>query len=509
MTLERENEETGERDYRVTDWEPFEISFVSVPFDPTVGVGRSMDLEPEPEKPEPTDPETAEPETPESEDTGTDESRALDSATEGTIKTPTPAIVTSETERKQTMSDLNKDDILKAERARVGAIRAMGVKFNLDEKMVERAIETDVDAMDFRADVLEVLSSRSAEETAPNDLDLSERDASRFSITRAIRANESNDWKGAEFELECSNEIAERTGEESRGFYLPIDIAVRAALATGAGAGLADASGIVATDTAADKFIKVLKSKAVLGRLGATYLPGLIGDLSIPKQSGTSTAYWLGEDGDVSDSDFLIGNVLLSPKTIAAAVPITRRLMKQDSLAVDSLIINDILGNIALGIDLAGIEGDGTSNTPLGLVNTLGVNTVTIAAAATTGVPTFAETVAFESAIDADDALEGSLAYLTTAPIAGGLKTSPLDAGSGRFILEQGQANGYSVVKSNQIAAKRIAFGDWTNLLIAMWGALDMRTDTSTKAKSDGVVLRGFQDVDVALRQAQGFAVNA
>lgn len=41
----KEKEEEGIITYRVTDWEPLEISFVPVPIDPTVGVGRSAEEE--------------------------------------------------------------------------------------------------------------------------------------------------------------------------------------------------------------------------------------------------------------------------------------------------------------------------------------------------------------------------------------------------------------------------------------------------------------------------------
>jgi HK97 family phage major capsid protein len=42
LVLERKQEDLST--YRVTDWEPFEISIVSVPADDTVGIGRSQDL---------------------------------------------------------------------------------------------------------------------------------------------------------------------------------------------------------------------------------------------------------------------------------------------------------------------------------------------------------------------------------------------------------------------------------------------------------------------------------
>ncbi len=41
MVLESDTDDV--RTYRVTDWEPFELSFVTVPADPSVGVGRSLD----------------------------------------------------------------------------------------------------------------------------------------------------------------------------------------------------------------------------------------------------------------------------------------------------------------------------------------------------------------------------------------------------------------------------------------------------------------------------------
>src|SRR4051812_48902686 len=43
LTLEKQSD-TGDT-YRVTDWEPLEASLVGIPADPTVGIGRSREIE--------------------------------------------------------------------------------------------------------------------------------------------------------------------------------------------------------------------------------------------------------------------------------------------------------------------------------------------------------------------------------------------------------------------------------------------------------------------------------
>ena len=163
----------------------------------------------------------------------------------------------------------------------------------------------------------------------------------------------------------------------------------------------------------------------------------------------------------------------------------------------------------ALAIDIAGLAGTGASNQPTGIVNTAGVNTQSIAASAGTGYPTWAELVGFETAVADDEALMGAMRYITTSAIRGGLKVTAKDAGSGLFLLDGGEANGYPVSVSNQLAAKQIVFGNFSDVLIGMWGVLDLVPDTATKAAAGGLVLRAFQDVDVALRHPESFCINA
>ena len=67
--------------------------------------------------------------------------------------------------------------------------------------------------------------------------------------------------------------------------------------------------------------------------------------------------------------------------------------------------------------------------------------------------------------------------------------------------------NGMRGASTTQMTAAQILFGDFSQLMIGLWGAVDLTVDTSTKAKSGGTVLRIFQDADTAVRHAGAFSL--
>lgn len=471
--LEKEDAE-GIDDYRIMDWEPLEISIVSVPADPSAKIGRS-DIEQN----------IFEIETRQIEETKMSKENEV-------IEKPAP-VVDVQAERNQAAE---------LERKRVSEIN----KLARDHGMIEigdNFIEQGRSAEDFRA-VVETVERQapSIEDKTPvTELGLDNKETQRYSMMKAIRAFVNNDWKGAEFERECSIEIADQLGREARGFFVPFEVQKRVMnVTTGAD--------FIGTDHLAGSFIDNLRDQAVVGAAGATFLPGLLGNVDIPKKAGSATFSWLTDDADATLTDLTDGSVTLTPKTVAGGVAMSRRLMKQSSPSIEQMVMNDLVEGAALAIDLAALEGSGAAGEPLGIVNQVGVNTQTIAASATTGYPTWAELVGFETAVAADKALRGSLRYITTAGIRGGLKTTAKDSGSGLFLMEGGEANGYEVMTSEQLTAKTIIFGNFNDVLIGMWGVLDVMPDTAAKAASGGLVLRVFQDIDVAVRHAESFCIN-
>ena len=469
----------GERDgvevYRIVDWEPLEISIVAVPADDSVGIGRAAQSLPAAPAASIPVKETAMP--------------------AEHIEQPAESVRSAET------GAANRDAININELATYAHKRAPELKINeigADFVAFGKPFE------EFRALVWGMLTERQAKApavSAPASIGMDSGEVERYSLFRAIRAAASGDWREAGLERAASAAVAEQLGRAPRGFFVPME--VQRTLTTG---GTGTGAELVGTDHMGNLFIDALRTRSVVIGSGATMLTGLRGNVDIPRLAGSATFYWLAEGGTVTASDPPTGVLALGPKTIAGGVQMTRRLLMQSDPSVETMVRNDLVRGAALAIDLAAIEGTGLSNQPTGIVATSGVNTVTVTAA---GAPTWAECVEFETEVDTDDALMGTLAYVTTPAVVGHLKTEPKDAGSGRFLLEGGDLNGYPVRRRTGLTAGRIVFGNFADLVVAMWGVLDVRPDTATLAASDGLVLRVFQDVDIGLRHVQSFAVDA
>jgi HK97 family phage major capsid protein len=489
--------EDKEGNTRVTDWEPMEISFVSIPADASVGVGR---------------------------DEGSEENDVIThrykEAPVPEEKTPAPKVDTKEIERKAAVT------ARKDEQSRIREITALG-KRNDCETLAEKYIDNGKPLDDYRIELIDVMEKRRTEEAEKRAaaavpatlLGMENKELQRYSIMRAIRAQLSGDWKGAEFERECSDNVAENMDRAAKGFFVPLDVQLgkRAGL-MGAGSPTFDGLGaeLVGTDHLAGSFIDFLYTNSVVVGAGATTLPGLVGNVDIPAQAGSATFYWVAEDVAITDDDVATRQVLMSPKTIGGAIPITRRLLKQSAPSVEAMVMNDLARGAALAIDLAAIEGAGTDE-PVGIINQSGVLTQLVTDLATTPAPTWAQIVGFESQLNGADALNGNMAWIQTPAISGICKTTPKLAGQATFLMDSerrsgnasptGSMNGYDVRNRTGLTATTMVFGNMSEVLLGMWGVLDVMADTATKAASGGLVLRVFQDVDVAVRHAESFCI--
>jgi HK97 family phage major capsid protein len=371
------------------------------------------------------------------------------------------------------------------------------------DRMTEDFIAFGKPFDEFRGQVWRMLSDHQAKQpavSAPAELGLSRQEAQQFSIVRAVNAYLSNNWKKAGFELECSRAVAERLGRDARGFYVPLEVQRTMSVGDAAQGGY-----LVGDTHRADLFIEALRARSIGMQAGVRMLDGLVGNVSIPKQTGNASFYWLSEGEDATTSDVTVGQVNMRPRTVAGAVPMTRRLIMQSSPSVEQLVREDLMTGAALAIDRAIFEGDGVKE-PLGIFAHADINDVAVS---TDGAPTWLEVLDFEAAIESDNALSGSLNWVTTPSVKGNMKGTSKDAGSGMFVCSEANvANGYPVLTSTQLATNRLGFGDWSQIVLGMWGVLDVKPDEAALAASGGLILRVFQDADVGIRHGQAFAVG-
>jgi HK97 family phage major capsid protein/HK97 family phage prohead protease len=467
-----ERYEQDNETYYKAQWTPMEVSSVSVPADQSrlVGVGRSKDKQ------------------------------------NNNIE-----VKLMENEKKQ---DINLDEVraqtvedAKAEFKRNSKeIIDLAVKHNKRD-LADKAIADGISVAEFRGILLENISNNTPLET-PSEIGMTKEEVREFSLVKAIRAmanpSDRQAQRDAEFEFECSAEAARQYGKDAQGIMLPAEV-----LRTWGKRDInsSDDSTLIAEDYRGGDFIDVLRNESSVMQAGATMLRGLQGNVVIPKKTAASSAGWIATEGTAaSESEFTSGSVTMSPKVIGAFTDATRLLLQQSSLDVENLIRDDLTKSIATAIDLGALAGSGSSGQPTGIASTSGINTTTFAAAN----PTWAEIVAMESAVANDNALTGSLAYICRPADFGTLKTTEKATGTAQFVVSPDNTmNGYNVVRSNQVTSGDFYFGNFADLLIGMYGGLDITVDPYALSTSGGVRIVALQTVDVAVRHAVSFCKSS
>ena len=373
--------------------------------------------------------------------------------------------------------------------------------------LADKAIADGVSVEEFRGVLLENISNNTPLET-PSEIGMSKEEVRDFSLIKAIRAmanpSDRRAQEEAAFEFECSAEAARQYGKDAQGIMLPAEVLRswgKRDLNT------SDDAKLVAEDYRGNDFIDVLRNESSVMQAGATMLRGLQGNVVIPKKTAGASAGWIATEGSAaSESEFTSGSVTMSPKVIGAFTDVTRLLLQQSSLDVENLIRDDLTKSIATAIDLGALAGSGSSGQPTGIANTSGINTTTFAAAN----PTWAEIVAMESAVANDNALTGSLGYICRPADFGTLKTTEKATGTAQFVVSPDNSmNGYNVVRSNQVTSGDFYFGNFADLLIGMYGGLDITVDPYALSTSGGVRIVALQTVDVAVRHAVSFCKSS
>jgi HK97 family phage major capsid protein len=411
---------------------------------------------------------------------------------------------------------------LQEQRARaVAAMRAIADKaeaesrdYSEDEDKRHKALKAEITELDGK--IARARDIAEAERAAPaivhgvGDGRFEDR-ARDFSITRAIAARLGDDVD-AGFEREISQEVARRSGRKFQGIAVPDEVFFterRTLLTSG------DAASLVPNVHRADLFIDRLRASLITGRLGATVLDNLVGDQDIPRQTGSSTAQWVAEDGSLTETDPDFDDVQLRPKTVGAMTSFSRRTIINAVPAIEQLVRNDLSAQIANAIDAAALIGTGSGNTPTGIANVAGVHAASLAA------PTWAGVLGFAAAIDMSDALMGSLGWAMNAnavkTFRSTLKESG-DAGAGYLMESASAMAGYPVATTSALpgaydadtpVAATVVFGNWSDLLIGYWSGTDILVNPyETTAYAKGrVLVRAMRDVDVQVRHAESFAV--
>ncbi len=484
-----EKVEEGLETLRATQWQPMEISLVSIPADTTVGVGRGTE------------------QTFETEIEDMKRSILLDLA-------PAGAPIVGATGGGAPATNDAREINAMATRL---ATKIPNIRTFADE-----AIQNGLDVETFRSQMLEKLPEAQPI-AAPAKLEIKSREWKRYSITRAISMLANPNGKLDGFEKEVSDELSLKRGIKPQGLFMPDEAMVASVVghrsyvaATGTlGAMLID------TDNLGDQFIPLLRNRARVVGLGARVL-NLSNPVTIPRQNAAGATNFVGE---TVASTIAAGNftqITLTPQAVSGFQQYSKQLLMESNPSIDALIRDDIMQEIALKIDLAALHGGASaSGASTGIAGTSGIGSVALssnglALANTTAYPAM---VSLETLIAAANADVETMGYLMRAGHRGALKTSARFASSDTPVWETNNTvNGYRAEVTQQISTilttgtatticSAIFFGDWNQLIIANFGATDLVVDPYTLAVNGVVRIIARRWFDIGVRQPGAFSI--
>ena len=389
----------------------------------------------------------------------------------------------------------------------------------------EDAIGRGIDIAEFRGELLDVIGNDKPLDTPVTVIEQSAKEKRTYSLGRMIQAQVTGDWKDAGYERELSEEITKRTGKQSQGMYVP-DFAWRSGVmttaATGAIAGENVTDQFVPTIQRGDLFIEALRAKQVMANLGVTYLGGLTNRVRMPKIATGAAAGFVEEAGDVSDQSPTDAGVTLQPRTLGAFATMSRLLMLESVPAIEQIVQDDLLRSIADKIEYYAIQGSGSSGQPTGILNDGNVNNLDISAGTDVAALTWADITDLVKLVEEDNGVvnAATLGFLTNPKVKAKMANTVKVATTDSVMLLNDPWNaiyGYKAEFTNNVPsdldpgdggsdASAMIFGDFSQLMVGLFGAPSIIVDPYSGSKSGDVQISVMQEVDVALRNAISFA---
>lgn len=318
------------------------------------------------------------------------------------------------------------------------------------------------------------------------------RTMSKFSLIKAVNdiANNRNLDERSQEVVNAGIAEMRKAGQSYSGqIVLPIEERgnIQATVAT-------NGQEVVAEDKL--NILEPLRANLVMAQAGATYMSGLVGNVSIPVYSGSNVG-WAGEVDAATDGAGKFSEVNLEPKRLTAFIDISKQFLIQDSVSAEEMLKNDIVRAISNELEKTILGNAAGSNTkPAGVFN---------------GVTADTTALDFKGIVDMEEALEdknvtGNLAFIVAPNVKTTLKTTLKSTGVSGYLMEGGEVDGIPVYSTSACTSKGMVLGNFSDYVIGQWGGIDLTVDPYTQAASGKVRLVINAYFDAKPRRAEAFA---
>ncbi|EJE8789472.1 phage major capsid protein [Escherichia coli] len=519
----------------VTKWAPYELSFVTVPADDTVGLNRSLNTitvnleakrdmtkeqieeikeEQEPAQVEETPvEENKEPKVEETQERQVEENKEDENLEDGKDAEHPESVdddnstvrETEEVKEEREAAPVEEEKIEEvAERSEEDEleIREIARELNIDDEELKRALAIkDMTPEAFRTKALNKIATAQRNNEQQIKDSKMEKTFDLNNVIRSLVDGEALGAHEAEFSAMAATATMQR-GRAARGGSVFVPTAAMRAAADGNTK--ATLTAVTDEKLLNDSYVAMLLPESVLGRLGVKVLSGLTSPTAIPKMTASSVESFgfVDENGAAPEGKAEFANVKMAPKTFAGGNPISRASLKTVP-GIATLITDHINQAVRIKLEQLILSDKENARGPAGVIKQL-VDAGRVEKKAAFSYKDFLKEIAklTDAGVPAQ-AIKFAMSGATAAELESTLK----DNGVSGYIIENGKLAGYDVVTSGVIPVDHIVLGSFDAITIGEWGGLELDIDDTTYRAQSAIVPRIWVDLDYVVTQPEALKV--
>lgn len=466
--------------YYVTRWQPFECSLVTCAADPfNAGVGRSLNTD--------------------------NEMIVLEGEqVEDEIKDTPVEEIKPEDEEKRSEEEKIEDEEKPFERSRedTAEIRAIGKHLNISEDVIEAAIKDSavtIENFKEKARALNTTESKTFVKGKITMTDTIKTLESRFDLNKAVRAiAEGKALTGAEAEYsqeEARKAAARGRAQRSNSVFIP-------ASALRASQNMESLKPVVGEEIRHDCFVDMIMERSILGKLGVRTI-NATGPVSLPSltSSNLENFGFVAEGQSAGEGTIKFAAQPMTLKTFNGIVPVTR----QAAITlpnIGAIVGEHMLKHSAIALEKAILSNAANTNARDGLTKIL-----TDAGKVKQIDWTYAEFLKLVAELTDKGYNEADLAFATRGVVKAELAAQLKAANVPGFLVEGDKLVNRPIYGSGVVAQDTMLFGDFSSLVVADFGSLELDCDDTTGRAAGNLYFRVWADLDWAVMDHSALTV--
>ena len=276
--------------------------------------------------------------------------------------------------------------------------------------------------------------------------------------------------------------------------------------------GVDSAGGYTVPEHITRQFIDLMRSKSVTQAAGARTVMLDTQVTNIARLASDPAADWRAENAAITTSEPVFENVQFVAKSLAVAVPVSREVY-EDSVNLSDVLMGSLAQAMALKLDQAALFGDGTGNSPVGLINTAGIETLDMGVDGA-AISSYAPLLSAWSQTAAQNAADPSAIIMPPRSyfaLAGLVDTQGQPLRKPEVLTGVPMLHTTSLpvdeTKGTSTDASKIVLGDFSQLMIGMRSRLRIELMREPLAMNHQLLFIAHLRADVAVAQPKSFCV--